>query len=230
MKRIIFLALLLIPMGKILASDADTTMTKQYKVGVAIVPQYAITGTMRMDIDITLKNNNVLTLSPMFSFARNSSLLFANSGSAYDSYYYDDVYPQNIALTGGGLKVKIRHFFGDFNRNSGLYAGGGLHYRYSHVSYTQEDWVGYVEDGFNYMAYGDDKLKKSFNQGGLDVIFGYQLYLLDNIYGDFFAGWGFRLSDYDEVTGEDNYWSETIFDLGYSGYTPLMGLRIGVLF
>ena len=185
---------------------------------------------MRIDVDITLKNNNVLTLSPMFSFARNASLIFSNSSDSYDSYYYSETYPKNIALTGGGLKVQVRHFFGDFNHNTGLYAGAGLHYKYSHVSYNKEDWVDYTEDGFNYIRYGDQRFENTFNQGGLDVIFGYQMYLLDNIYGDFFAGWGFRLSDYKNTLNEDHYWGETIFDLGYSGYIPLMGLRFGVFF
>ena len=51
--------------------------------GIAILPQYAIASTMRLDFDIALKKTNVLTLSPMFSFARNSSLLFPNNSNNY---------------------------------------------------------------------------------------------------------------------------------------------------
>ncbi len=227
--KYLLLFILLYSSSVLLTAQNDSSNVDSYKLGVAIMPQYAIVGTMRLDVDITLKKHNVLTISPMFSFARNSSLLMTSSYDSYDSYYQTDNYPENISLTGGGMKVTLRHFFGDFYLNSGFYAGAGLHYRYSHVDYTKAGWEPITEDGYDYLVYGDVDLKHDFNQGGLDVIFGYQLYLVDNIYGDIFAGWGFRLSDFDEKPNDDD-WNETIFDFGYSGYTPLFGMRIGVLF
>lgn len=195
---------------------------------VAMLPQYAIVSTMRIDFDRTIGHNNVITLSPMFSFARNSSLLFPNS----DDYYYDNAtqYPENISLTGGGLKFTFRHFFGDFNLNSGLYLGGGLHYRFSHVEYQEEGWIAHETNGDSYLHYEMIDKEEDFNQVGVDVILGYQIYLIDNIFLDVFGGWGIRISDYDTERGEVNHWGETIFDIGYSGYTPLMGLRLGVFF
>lgn len=197
-----------------------------FDLGVAIVPQYGFASTMRVDFDITLKNNNVLTIAPMFSFARHSSLLFPDQDTYY--YYDEETYPQDISLTGGGLKLTLRHFFGDFDRNSGMYLGGGLHYRYSHVEYQVLGWNSNVVDGDNYMNYEYIDKEDSFNQVGLDFLLGYQMFFVDNIYGDFFAGWGFRISDDDDTS--DEYWSETVFDIGYSGYTPLAGIRLGIFF
>ena len=209
---------------KVIAQEEEE---KTFNFAVAIVPQYAFASTMRLDFDFKLKKNNVLTVAPMFSFARHSSLLFSNQNNSYD-YYYEDNYPQDIALTGGGLKLTLRHFFGDFNRNSGMYLGGGLHYRYSHVEYVVEDWQTSTVDGDNYLSYGYTDKEDNFNQVGIDFLLGYQMYFMDNIYGDFFAGWGLRISDSDDAT--DEYWSETVFDLAYSGYTPLAGLRLGIFF
>ena len=213
--------------AKLCAQDKNKEATN-FDFGLAIMPQYAFANTMRLDLDMTLKNKNVLTISTMFSFARHSSSFFSNDDDYYD-YYYDDEHPQNIALTGAGLKLTLRHFFGDFNNNSGLYLGGGLHYRYSHVEYKVADWAELTEDGNNYLSYGLTEKEENFNQFGIDFILGYQMYLTDNIYGDIFGGWGLRISDFSDGKNED-YWSETVFDLAYSGYIPLLGFRLGIFF
>lgn len=214
------------PSRQLIAQEEEKEPTT-FNFGIAIVPQYAFASTMRFDFDFTLKNNNVITVAPMFSFARHSSLLFSSQNDSYD-YYNHKNYPQDIALTGGGLKLTLRHFFGDFKQNSGLYLGGGLHYRYSHVTYKMEGWQNSTIDGDDYMTYGYADEEEDFNQVGVDFLLGYQMYLRDNIYGDFFAGWGFRMSDSNDEN--DNYWSETVFDIGYSGYTPLAGIRLGIFF
>ncbi|MDA3853798.1 MAG: hypothetical protein PF444_06110, partial [Bacteroidales bacterium] len=181
MRNILLLLLLacLMPSTVITAQEEES---EKFEFAIAIVPQYAFASTMRLDFDFTLKNNNVLTLAPMFSFARHSSLLFSSQN---DSYYYSDneSYPQDIALTGGGLKVTLRHFFGDFNMNSGMYLGGGLHYRYSNVKYKVEDWQASIIDGDDYITYGYTEKEENFNQVGLDFIVGYQMYFMDNVYG-----------------------------------------------
>lgn len=205
------------------------TEEKVFDFGVAIVPQYAFASTMRLDFDITLDHNNTLTVSPLFSFARNSSLLFSGGYSSYDYYYEDNQYPQDISLTGGGMKLMWRHFFGNFHQNTGVYMGVGMHYRYSFVKYSVQDWISYTEDDVEYQTYGNLYKDDQFNQLGVDFILGYQLYLTDHIYGDVYAGWGFRISDYDEDES-DEFWGETVFDLAYSGYTPLLGLRLGIFF
>ena len=214
-----------------LKAEEEAQKKETFKFGVAILPQYAIANTMRMDFDLTLKNHNVLTISPLFSFARHSSLLFSNNESYYDGYsnYDTNDNPENISLTGGGVKLTLRHFFSDFNRNTGMYFGAGLHYKYSHISYEKKDWISEASS-LPLIHYGLETYTKNFNQGGLDFIIGYQMYLLDNIYGDLFVGWGFRLSDFNNDDNEDDYWGETIFDVGYTGYTPLLGLRFGVFF
>lgn len=225
MKKLIYILLFafLLP-SALLAQEEEARF---YDFGVAIVPQYAFASTMRFDFDFTIKNNNVVTVAPMFSFARHSSLLFPGQDDSY-YYEYEENYPQDIALTGGGLKVTLRHFFGDFNMNTGIYLGGGLHYRYSHVEYKVEDFINTTVDGDAYISYGLVDKEENFNQVGVDFIFGYQMSFFDNMYGDLFAGWGFRMSDSDDAS--DDYWSETVFDIAYSGYTPLAGIRLGIFF
>jgi len=223
MKLLLFILIILFitPLTALLAQSEEK---EDFDFGVAIVPQYAFDNTMRLDFDFTLQNNNVLTVAPMFSFARHASLLSSDDNYYADPYFYD-FYPQDISLTGAGLKLVLRHFFGDFNMNSGLYLGGGLHYRYSHVKYEVADEASFDAASFEVDVY--DK-EEDFNQFGIDFTIGYQMYIMDNIYGDVFAGWGFRMSDTNDDT--EDYWSETVFDLAYSGYTPLAGLRLGIFF
>ncbi len=227
MKKLILTIVLCV----VFSASLSAQEKEQFKFGVAAVPQYAFASTMRVDFDITVKHKNVITIAPMFSLARHSSLLFLEDNYSYDyAYdYYDDDYPKDVSLIGGGLKVTWRHFFGDFHRNTGLYAGVGLHYRYSHVEYTVNSWMEIEKNGNQYITYGSAAKEDNFNQGGFDFICGYQMYFFDNLYGDLFGGWGFRISDYNEK-GSNNHWGETIFDFAYSGYTPLIGLRLGVFF
>jgi len=233
MRNVLIIGLFLLPLFA-WAQAEDQTLSKQeakvFDFGIAIVPQYAFGSTMRVDFDMTLNEQNTLTISPLFSFARNSSLMFSG-GDSYDyNYYYEDTqYPEDISLTGGGLKLMWRHFFGLFNQNTGIYMGAGTHYRYSSVTYSLQDWETYIEDGLEYQVLRDLEKRDHFNQMGVDFILGYQLYLTDHIYGDVYAGWGFRISDFDEDESDD-FWSETIFDPAYTGYTPLLGLRMGVFF
>lgn len=198
-----------------------------YEWGIATVPQYAIASTVRIDFDKTLRNNNVLTIAPMFSYAQNSSLLFNSNSDSY-SAYYDSEYPEDVTLIGGGGKLNFRHFFGRFHRNTGLYLGAGLHYRFSHIEYSERAWAQETVDDADYYHYKMVDKEQNFNQVGFDCMIGYQVHLLDKIFLDVFTGWGLRISDHDAESGETDYWGETIYDIAYSGYTPLWGLRLGV--
>lgn len=229
MKQYIYILLIafILPYSTIVAQENNN---ETFKIGIALVPQYAITNTMRLDVDITLKNKNVITLSPMFSYARHSSLLFSYDDDYYyydDDYYYDSNEPENISLTGGGLKATFRHFFGSFDQNRGPYIGGGLHYRYSYVEYEIDDWVDFIDENGDYITYSTVTKNDNFNQFGADFIIGYQFSLAEHLYGDIYGGWGIRLSDFDEKQSDSN-WDDSIYDVAYAGYLPLIGLRIGI--
>lgn len=210
MKKFIILALLV---GFTLASTAQEKKSMTGDFAIALVPQYAIYNGIRLDFDFKIKPNQVLTLAPMFNYA-------------YKSEIY---YPDATNYTGGGLKVNYRYFPQSSGTPVGGYLGMGLHYKYTSVEYSSFDYYNYEEDGLTYQSYGEMDKEESFHQGGYDLLVGYQWIFDDLLIMDLYCGWGFRASGFDpDKAGNDSFWAETIFDPAYSGFTPLLGFRVGL--
>jgi len=125
-----------------------------------------------------------------------------------NSYMYD---PENTSYTGVGAFVNYRYF----PSGQGIYAGAGLNYRFLNTDYSH-----YNES---------TEINAKFNTYGFDLTFGYQFRLVEQLFMDLYLGWGFRYSFQDTVE-EEEYWSDAFLDLGYSGFLPVAGLRIGFEF
>lgn len=129
-------------------------------------------------------------------------------------YYVDNTYmwdPETTSYTGVGAVVNYRYF----PSGKGIYASVGANYRYLNAEYTK----------YNVSTINEAK----FNTLGFDLAIGYQFLLVDQFFMDLYLGWGFRYSmeDSDE---EDSYWSDALLDLGYSGFLPVAGVRLGFEF
>lgn len=125
-----------------------------------------------------------------------------------NSYMYD---PESTSFTGAGAFINYRYF----PSGKGIYASTGINYRYLDTKYSD---------------YNDDSDKEAqFNTFGFDFTFGYQFRLVEQLFMDLYLGWGFRYS-LQETVEEEEYWSDAFLDLGYSGFLPVAGLRIGFEF
>ena len=178
-----------------LFSQEDVKVNDETKFAFSLVPQYVITGGMRMDIDRKVSDKCWLTIAPIFYYMENS-------------YMYD---PESTSYAGVGLFTNYRYF----PSGKGIYAGVGLNYRYLNTDYSD---------------YNEETEKHAkFNTYGFDFTFGYQFRLVEQLFMDLYLGWGFRYSLQD-TEEEEEYWSDAFLDLGYSGFLPVAGLRLGFEF
>ncbi len=214
MKKLIFASLLMV--ASLVNAENITEIFKKEeapKFGIAIVPQYAIMSGMRMDADILLGEKQYLTLAPQLYYSNSSYM-----------YSYDET-----SFVGGGLKLTYRYFPGKKAKGDGGYLGLGLDYKYMDFKYDTYSYYDYTEDGVEYSTVTDKEGNKIFNQAGFDITLGYQLKVTPEFYLDFYAGWGFRLSDFDPDSDDDEEeWGYGILDPGYSGFIPMAGVRIGL--
>lgn len=191
-------------------AQESLTPTGENKYAFSLTPQYVITGGMRLDFDFKINEKGWLTLAPIF-------------------YYMDDTYmyaPESTSYTGLGGFLNYRYF----PTGKGVYAAAGLNYRLLNTQYSS-----YVDYDYSASSYApnpgsnSDEKEAQFNTFGFDFTFGYQFRLVEQLFMDLYLGWGFRYSLQDSEEDE-SYWSDAILDLGYSGFLPVAGLRIGLEF
>ena len=189
----------------------NVTTTPDWQFGIGIMPQYAIISGMRLDFEIKLKQNQYLTLAPQMYYNENYTLF----------------HPESTDMRGIGLNTNYRYIFAQTEKPDGPYVGMGLVYKYYDVKYWGSEWVDYVELGNTYSEQVNHEVNQKFNQFGYDLLIGYQG-IVDRFFFDLYIGWGFRLSDFDKDKTDDDFWGETVFDPGYSGFLPTIGFRVGL--
>lgn len=183
-------------------------------VAVAMVPQYAIMGGMRIDGDFQIKEKQYLTLGPQLYYS-NNSILYP---------------PSETDFKGFGLKATYRYFPGEKAKPQGGYIAFGLDYKYLNTTYNSYDYYSYYEDDLSYLTVGDELKNSKFNQAGFDMLVGYQFIIGRDFLLDLYLGWGFRISDFDpNKEGNNDEWASDILDPGYSGFVPVVGVRVGIL-
>ncbi len=206
-----------------LATKAQTEEPnkRDYKFAIGLMPQYSIYGGMRVDFDIKLKPQHYLTIGPQAYYAKNT----------------DVFYTENTDFSGFGVNINYRYFPSKLVQPTGFYLGAGLVLQSTKATYTNSSYfISYTEDGLPKQMYANSfndpnypqTQSKRFFKGGYDLLVGYQRVYENTIFLDAYAGWGFRLSDYDAQKNSSEYWGETIFDPGYSGFLPLIGFRFGI--
>lgn len=112
--------------------------------------------------------------------------------------------------------------------NYGFYAGlYGLYFDYAE-DYTRGYWSNTTND------YVVDDFQKSAQSMEGGAMIGLQTDITKRILLDFYVGGGIRKSDsidtYQEVDEQVDYNTESVFDPGYTGVKPKVGLQLGILF
>lgn len=213
MKKQLLILIILCPFISLSAQEEQVTIDKDLKweFAIGLVPQYAIVSGMRLDFDMKIKRNQYLTVAPQLYYNEN----------------YTMFYPDKTDMRGLGLNLNYRFLYSKTDNPQGPYIGFGLVYKYFDLTYLAETWT--YEYHLSNTFYAEDYIENNteFNQFGYDLLIGYQG-TYDRFFYDFYLGWGFRISDFDKDNTDEDYWGETIFDPGYSGFLPTIGFRAGI--
>lgn len=201
-------------------------------VFISMVPQYVIVGGFRMDVDIKISDrlNHWLVIGPQFYFSYRGK---QNETTNWDDYYYEDnSYEKGFTeMAGFGIDLYHKMYFvqGFFPVEDFYFAYGPMYQNYT-VKYQKEDWYEFEEDGVNKKEYGLYDVTERIQKFGVNVVIGYQERIWKNLYADAYMGMGFRYSIFDNIERSESRFVDNLFEFGYSGSTPVVGIRFGFLY
>lgn len=212
MKKIISLLLLCFPL--LLTSHNKTEEEFSNKTfGLSLVPQYAISNGMRIDLDFKLNDkNHWLVAAPQFYFRQNPT-----------TWDYNSMYGLGIELQ---HKIYLKREFKYVNP----YLAYGPVFNYFSVNDDGYSAYGFTENGTNYIGLEDGEMNTKIFKTGGNVIMGIHYFLLDRLFVDFYLGAGIRFSFDDKTSGFHENYNDWWGDLGYSGTLMTGGFRFGVMF
>ena len=180
------------------------------------MPQYAILGGLRFDIDrsISKTSNQWLIISPQF---------FVVTGTKYNHDFKQ--------LTGVGLDLKHKIYLKPNSMKPlGFYAEYGVMCQYFSITDNQQYTESYSDNGVNYYEVVDGEKTSNLYKFGGNFHMGYQWLVNDKIYFDIYTGAGIRVSYNSNLKGFDTWYNHFWIDYGYSGTLLDGGFRVGLYF
>ncbi len=214
MKRIYFtFALIVLMFTYAYAQEQEAFLPH---TGIGFVPQYAISGGLRFDIDksISKTSNQWLIISPQF---------FVLSGMKFNH----DI----KQLTGLGLDLKHRIYLKPNSiKPLGFYAEYGVVCQYFSITDNRQYTDSYSDNGVGYYEVVNGEVHSNLYKFGGNFHLGYQWLVSDKIFFDVYSGAGIRLSHNSNLKGLDAWYNNSWIDYGYSGTLLDGGFRVGFYF
>jgi len=195
---------------------AQEKATFGIRTGIGFVPQYAISGGMRLDIDFSLSktSNQWLLVSPQ---------VFWVTGGRY-GHDFESLY-------GAGIDVKHKIYLKpESMKPQGVYVQYGTMFQYFSITDYQEYTETYIENGIEYYTVTEGEVTIGLYKFGGNFHLGYQWLIGDKVYFDTYAGAGIRISHNSLNEGFDTLYNDFWVDYGYSGTLLDAGFRVGVYF
>jgi hypothetical protein len=190
----------------------DETLTKVKTFNVGVVPQYAFSHGMRIDLDFRLhKPGQWMVVSPQF-------YLIAQNP---DNSNYKE-------LVGVGIELQHRLFFKDRPIPKGAYLGYGPVFQYFSVKDQGLAAYSFDENQVEYIGLSEGSIQTNIYKFGGNLILGIQTVVNDYFYVDAFLGTGIRISLDNRTSGLHGYYNDWWGDIGYSGTLIVAGIRFGV--
>jgi len=186
------------------------------RMGIGFVPQYAISGGMRFDIDQSISkiSNQWLIISPQ---------VFMVTGGRYGHEFEE--------LTGLGLDIKHKIYLKPNSMKPiGFYAQYGIMFQHFSIIENRQYTESYTENGIEYYEVVEGEVNTKLNKYGGNFHLGYQWLVGDKVYFDIYTGAGIRISHNSQIEGLDTWYNNYWVDYGYSGTLLDAGFRVGFYF
>ena len=197
-------------------SHAQETEVFKKQKGFGFVPQYSISGGLRMDIDLSISkvSSQWLIISPQVFWVTGSRF-----GHDFES------------LKGVGLDVKHKIYLQPGSmKPDGFYLQFGVMAQYFSIVDTRQYGEYYIENGVTYYGVSEGEIESRLLKVGGNFHLGYQWLIGQNVYVDLYAGPGIRISHNNRTDGFDTWYNDFWADYGYSGTLLDAGFRLGFYF
>lgn len=180
------------------------------RMAILLVPQYSTVNGLRVDMDVKLKRNNRLVIGPQFFVRQNPK------GAEYSS------------MRGVGITIHDKILLNSPFKRQDFYLGYGATYNYSNLSADVYESSSLYTDG--YVPYYTHTTNYIYNihKIGPDVLVGFQFSPVPQLLIDTYLGVAVRYSFEADDKELPSYFTNSILDYGYTGITPLCGVKIGL--
>ena len=190
----------------------EFSVTEATRFSIGVVPQYAITNGIRMDLDFRLSEKGQwLVAGPQ---------VYLNSGTS-NIWEYE-------RMSGVGIDLQHRMYLKGLSFPQGAYFAYGPVFQHFSVRDKGLTTYDFQENNANYIGLAEASRLTRITKLGGNLIFGYQLVIDGYLYFDFYIGTGIRFSYDDRTSGLHENYNEWWGDLGYSGTLMVAGIRFGI--
>jgi hypothetical protein len=214
MNRFYILLIVLSLFSFVSQAQEENVFNKQ--TGIGFVPQYTISGGLRMDIDFSISKTSSqwLIISPQVFWVT-------------DSRYGHDF----ESLKGVGLDVKHKIYLKPESMDpEGFYVQYGAMAQYFSIVDTRQYGEYYEENGVTYYGISEGEIETRLLKVGGNFHLGYQWLIGQSAYLDVYSGPGIRISHNNRTEGFDTWYNDSWVDYGYSGTLLDAGFRLGFYF
>jgi hypothetical protein len=213
--------------------DQEPVFVPNYNSSIMLDPVRLLEGTFYISYERVLNPRFSLNLGVMATYSTKQGL--SNYYFSNQSFMYLDASTKQYntykgeVMSGWGLNIQFRNYLlaNHPKRQKaplGLYAAPQLMYRKMMITGNYQD-LEQSESGEYVMV--DKKVTQHLNIFAGGVILGMKIPLFKVLTVDLFAGGNIRLSKYKDEEGFTKY--KNIFNIDFSGVSPVAGIAIGIL-
>lgn len=209
------------------SSPYEKGLTKKDTNGsflISFVPHVMIANGFRFDLEKRLCKNHWLIVSPV---------LYTTLRSEYNSYNSstnDQENVKNLSISGFGVIISHKIFFGKNQSCKGMYGSYGFKYNSVSLKYQNYAWTKYIDNGLEYYGWKLADIKEDISNYGLDIVVGSQNFIFKKIvFLDIYAGIGLQLAKVKLEGTQKSSFSGLMWHYGFEGPHPVIGLRLGAL-
>ncbi len=200
---------------------------------IMLDPVRLMEGTFYMSYEKIITPSLSLSVGGMATYSTSqgiSNFYFTNQSFAFlDASTKEFRTYKGEVISGGGLNVQIRNYLlanhpGRKKAPLGLYAAPQIMYRRIAIKGNHQE---YVEDDTGVWEWQQKEITQHLNIYAGGVILGFKLPLFNALAIDIFAGGNIKLSSY---TNEESFTKyKNLFNIDFSGVSPVAGIAIGIL-
>ncbi len=214
-------------------AEEEPVFIADYNSTIMLDPIRLMEGTFYLSYEKILAPALSLSIGGMATYSTNqgiSNYYFSNQSFAYlDAATNEFRSYEGEVISGGGLTVQFRNYLlanhpGRKKAPLGLYAAPQIMYRRIMIKGNHPEQVEIETGGWEWQ---DKEIKQHLNIYAGGVILGLKLPLFNALAVDIFAGGNIKLSGY---TNEESFTKyKNLFNIDFSGVTPIAGIAIGIL-
>ncbi|OAQ38237.1 hypothetical protein A5893_15685 [Pedobacter psychrophilus] len=202
-------------LGKV-STDADAK--SKFPLSISFQPIFLMNNTVRFDAEIQQKEKSSAFVVGLEVINGKTDLLYRN---------INDDEAEKDYVSGGGINLAYKLKLKPTEKLTSFYFSPGITLRTLEFAVKGDAFYSYIEDGIEYITFGESETKYPINSGFLFANFGYHKVWNTNILLDTYFGYGYKMSSRNELLERNRNYEQPIYGFNYNGFVLQAGIRFG---